>query len=113
VVESAGIAARRGGGAAAEASSVMQEIGLDLSAHASQPLTDRMARNADLILTMTRGHRDAVVNEWPETADRVHLLRGDGTDVADPIGRSRDVYLECSRQIDVEIKAWVDRMELT
>ena len=67
-VASAGIAAMPGGSPSPEALDVMREFGIDLSAHSSQPVTDRLAKHADLILTMTEGHRFALVSHWPEVS---------------------------------------------
>ena len=43
-------------------------------------------RFADLILTMTRGHREAILAQWPNAAPRTHVLGGAAGDVADPMG---------------------------
>ena len=96
---SAGISAMAGGRPSPEAVSVMNEKGLDLSHHMSQPLTDRLVRHADMILTMTQGHRQVIVNHWPELANRVELVCGD-RDVADPIGGPTELYRRCAEQID-------------
>ncbi|MEX0818621.1 MAG: L-threonylcarbamoyladenylate synthase, partial [Pirellulaceae bacterium] len=65
MVMSAGIAAKSGGRASPESVQLMRERGIDINLHESQPLTERLVRFADMILTMTRGHRDAIVAEWP------------------------------------------------
>jgi len=112
MVASAGIAAYPGGRAAPEAISILAERDLDLAGHASQPLSDHLAEQADLILTMTNGHRDAILSRWPEAADRVQTLRVDGRDIADPIGGSVDVYRQCLEQVESEIKARVKDLDL-
>ena len=49
----------------------MQEQGLDLSPHEAQPLTDQLVRHADLILTMTAGHAQAIIQPLsPPDVDR-------------------------------------------
>lgn len=110
MVMSAGIAAMAGGRASAESVDVMKERNLDLSAHESQPLGERQVRFADLILTMTRGHRDAIVAQWPEAAGRTHLLCGD-TDVSDPIGGPIDLYRRCATQIDSSLDSWLAQID--
>jgi len=75
-----------------------------LSQHETQLLSDRLVRFADLIVTMTRGHRDAIVANWPEAADRVQLLCKDSSDVSDPIGGSQMLYEECANQIDQNLE---------
>lgn len=112
LVLSAGIAAAPGGRAATEAISIMNERGLDLSLHESQPLSDRLVRYADLIITMTRGHREAIVNHWPEAAPRTHVISRNRGDVADPIGGPADMYRKCAEQIDAYLAEWVAEIDL-
>ena len=112
IVSSAGIAAMNGGRPSIEAVQAMSDRGLDVSEHISQPLSERLARYADLILTMTRGHREAIVAQWPDVADRVFVLSPDGGDVADPIGGPAELYVSCAQQIDEALAAWVDRIDL-
>ena len=97
LITSAGIAAVPGCSPAEEAVSVMREKGLDISRHESQPLTDKLARHADLIFTMTSSHRLAIVRRWPEAASRTFPLRTDEGDIHDPIGGTIGVYRECGR----------------
>jgi protein-tyrosine phosphatase len=112
VVQSAGISAAPGGRAADEAVSVMRERGLDLTPHESQPLLDRTVRFADLILTMTRSHRDAILAHWPEAESRTHILSRGRGDVADPIGGPPELYRRCADQIDEYLEAWVAELNL-
>lgn len=110
-IQSAGIAAMAGGRSTPEALQAMAERDLDLSQHESQPLTDQLVRFADLILTMTRGHRDAIVAQWPEVASRTVLLCRDESDVTDPIGGPPEVYRRCADQIDAQLKRWVELLD--
>ena len=107
MVLSAGIAAMNGAAASPEAVSTMALQKVDLADHESQPLTERVARFADAILTMTRGHREAICAQWPEMAPRVHLLCHDGRDVSDPIGGPEALYEQCARQIDDQLEQWL------
>jgi protein-tyrosine phosphatase len=107
VIVSAGIAAMAGGRPTAEAVAVMAERGLDLSEHQSQPVTERLVRQADLILAMTRSHREAIAVQWPGAAERTWVLSRDGADVADPIGGSRELYARCADQIDEQLREHV------
>jgi protein-tyrosine phosphatase len=107
VVASAGIAAMVGGRASPQAVEVMQQRGLDLGGHETQPLTEQLARHADVILTMTRGHREAILMQWPEAAGRTRLLCADGRDISDPIGGPREEYELCAEQMQAALTAWV------
>lgn len=110
VVMSAGISASPGCRSAAEAVQTMQERGLDLTQHESQPLSERLARFADVIITMTRGHREAILEAWPETEPRVHLISRGRGDVSDPIGGPLDLYRRCAEQLDSYLQVWADEL---
>jgi len=111
IVLSAGIAAVQGCGPSHEAVMVMKEKGLDLSKHESQPLTEKFVRHADVILTMTEGHRQAILQRWPESSTRIHTVRVDGRDIQDPIGGSADVYRECAKEVGIALRERVDELE--
>ncbi|MFM7138344.1 MAG: Sua5/YciO/YrdC/YwlC family protein [Planctomycetota bacterium] len=99
VVTSAGLAAWAGGPASSGALEAVAEMGADLRSHSSQPLTESLVRQADVILTMTASHRAALLAQFPEAGDRVAMLSPDRRDVIDPIGGSLDTYRSCARQI--------------
>ncbi|HWB00021.1 MAG TPA: Sua5/YciO/YrdC/YwlC family protein [Pirellulales bacterium] len=110
MVVSAGIAAMNGSRASLEAVAVMRDLGIDLLNHESQPLTEALVRHADLILTMTRSHRESVIGHWPDAAGRVKLLCHNGSDVSDPVGGPVEIYRRCATQIRSEVDAWLDEI---
>jgi tRNA threonylcarbamoyl adenosine modification protein (Sua5/YciO/YrdC/YwlC family) len=110
VVASAGIAAWAGGQASAGAMDAMQEMGCDLGGHESQPLTEQLVQQADIILTMTAAHRAAILAQFPEAGGRVAMLSPDRQDVLDPIGGGLDVYRRCARQIHGHLAARLDTL---
>jgi protein-tyrosine phosphatase len=99
VVGSAGVAAWGGGRASSGALETMAECGIDLTAHESQPLTESLVQQADVIWTMTNAHRAAILAQFPEAADRVAVLSPDRADVVDPIGGPVEAYRQCAGQI--------------
>jgi tRNA threonylcarbamoyl adenosine modification protein (Sua5/YciO/YrdC/YwlC family) len=103
IVMSAGIATIMGGHASPEAVRTLSSLGLDLSNHETQPLTESLIRHADMIYTMTQLHREAIVAEWPGAADRTRLLRADGADISDPIGGPLERYKRCAEEIQGEL----------
>ena len=74
-VASAGLAAFDGAPASAEAVEVMRQFGVDLSGHRTRRLTREMVLTADLVLTMTKRHKEAVLALAPEAAGKVFTLR--------------------------------------
>ncbi len=112
MVISAGVAATTGAAASPAAVEAMQARGLDLSHHESRPLSDVLVRFADVILTMTRGHREAILSQWPEAVDKIGLVCRDGRDVDDPIGGDVEDYESCALQIDGQLADWIGRLDL-
>lgn len=105
---SAGLAAWGESPASREALDVMAEKGLDLSEHRSRSLTAEMVAEADLVLTMTRGHRDLIIQRWPQFAPKVHTLwyhaRGEERDVVDPFGGTVEEYRQVAEEIEGLLK---------
>jgi protein-tyrosine phosphatase len=112
LVSSAGTAAMLGGRAAAEAVQCMADLGLELSEHETQPLTEPLVRHADAIYAMTRSHRETIVAQWPSAAERTQLLSADGADLADPVGGSVDRYRHCASQIETALMTRTNELEL-
>ena len=89
-ITSAGLGAVDGAPASAEAVEVMRRAGVDLSGHRSRRLTREMVLTADLVLTMTRRQKEAILALIPEAGEKVFTLQelagrfaGDtGTDAA-------------------------------
>lgn len=111
-VMSAGLSAYMGGRPAVEAVEVMQTMGVDLTQHESQPLTAQLVRHADVIWTMTRSHRQAILAQWPEAANRCELLCLDLRDVPDPIGGPVELYQQCAEQIKAELEGRLKQLEI-
>ena len=91
------------GRASQEGVTEMSNRGLNISQHESTMLTAELIEQADHIYTMTRSHRDRVVNMVASAESRVALLLGD-RDVQDPIGGSQRDYESCARLIEEWIR---------
>ena len=111
IVMSAGIAAGTSGQATPEAVHVMAGMGLDLTAHETQPLSEPLVRHADLLYTMTHAHRQAIVAQWPGAAERVQVLSTSGCDISDPVGGPVERYQRCAGQIEKELRARLKQWE--
>lgn len=74
-VTSAGTDARDGGPATEGSIVAGGERGFDLAGHRSRRLTVGLVQDADLVVAMTRGHRDAIVRSVPAAADRTFTLK--------------------------------------
>ena len=111
LVSSAGVSAAPGGGAAPEAIATMKQRGLDLSRHESQPLTEKLVRQADVIFALTGSHRQAIVRRWPEAEGRTFLVQPDNSDIEDPIGHPAEVYEQCALQIEDALRRRVSELK--
>jgi L-threonylcarbamoyladenylate synthase len=111
-VQSAGIMMMAGLGASPGTAQVLQNEGIDVSAHRSQRATLEMVRRSDLILVMERLHEEKILEMAPDVKNRLFLLKefakieGDHLDVADPIGKPLEFY-ESTLQL---IKEAVERI---
>jgi protein-tyrosine-phosphatase len=107
-ISSAGVHAGNGAPASTGAVEALRMRGIDLSGHRSRRLTPEMIRTADLVVAMTRCHRDAVLDMAPESEGKVFLLKSFGiaqcaTDIYDPVGEALDVYCRVRDEIDAAL----------
>jgi protein-tyrosine phosphatase len=108
VVSSAGIAAGSHAPATSESIAILDEFGVDLKNHRSQPaLADLIAR-ADDVVVMTRSHLATLVGRFPVLSGALRLLGGADGDLDDPIGGGPAVYRSCA----TTIRNHVDRLIL-
>ncbi|MGV0778524.1 arsenate reductase/protein-tyrosine-phosphatase family protein [Mycolicibacterium elephantis] len=108
-----------------EAAAVLEELGGDATGFAARQLSPRIAAAADLVLTMTRAHRDATLELAPRQLHRTFTLGGAARlvsefnarqvadlaalrpqlgedrqlDIPDPIGQSTEMHETVGRQI--------------
>lgn len=113
-VLSAGTSTVSGLPAAHQAIEAMTEMGLDLSGHSSTMLSRELVESSQLVLTMTQGHRRAVLDVCPGAAPRVYTLAGyagAGGDVPDPFGGDREIYRACAAVLRRLIVLALDRLQ--
>jgi protein-tyrosine-phosphatase len=102
---SAGTFAALGHPASENAVLAVKELGVDLSAHHSQPLTAELVESTDMIVVMTAEHRFYILDDFPEVGNRVFLIKSFGTskvpaDVSDPYGGALNTYKRIRDEID-------------
>ncbi|NQT95967.1 MAG: low molecular weight protein arginine phosphatase [Candidatus Omnitrophica bacterium] len=96
-VISAGISAIAGLVPTPEAVEVMKEEDIDISSYSSNPFSEEFAKAADIILVMSKMHKELISERLPEARDKVCLYKEfakieDKNGVDDPIGQSIAVY---------------------
>lgn len=73
-IRSAGMAAAHNGPISAHANQILKEKGVEGSFQSS-PVSQEDVEWAELILTMTMGHKRALIERYPEAADKIHTLK--------------------------------------
>ena len=111
-VQSAGISAWGGSQASDKAIHAMQQIEIDLHGHTSQPLTEKLLQESEIVWTMTAAHRSAILAQFPSFSDRVHMLSPRNQDVLDPFGGTQKAYNQCAQQIREHLDARIDILDL-
>lgn len=101
-IESAGILAVEGYSATDFAIRTMKDLGLDLSDHLSQPATESLLDEFNLILCMESEHVSFLQCNFPGIKDKVFLLSemaGKVEDVWDPVRQPLAAYKETAEKI--------------
>ncbi len=105
-VSSAGVYAFVGDPAGYQAIEVMKnEFGIDIKSHRAKVLDDTDVENADIILTMTKHHKNMIIDIYPKASEKVHVLKefvgakGD-SDIIDPFGQDYTAYKKCADEIE-------------
>ncbi len=100
-VSSAGVAAAPGMPASKHTAALLKERGLDLASFQSRMLDQPTLEQATHVFAMSSHHMAAIVDEFPEQADKVYLVSEfvaedalRGRDVSDPFGQGRAAYQE-------------------
>ncbi|MDR7869489.1 MAG: low molecular weight protein arginine phosphatase [Tissierellaceae bacterium] len=95
-VQSAGVFAFDGDEASNGARLALEGIGIDISNHKSQSINKELVNGADLILTMSKSHKENLIVNYPQIRDKVFMLKeyafNEDEDIADPFGRDLHNY---------------------
>ncbi|MBW2449236.1 MAG: low molecular weight protein arginine phosphatase [Deltaproteobacteria bacterium] len=112
--ESAGLLALPGNSATFLAQKVADEYGVDLAGHEAKRLSQELVDASGLILVMEKSHKDEVLSDFPEVADKTFLLRrfarfgSRNRGIADPYGLQYDAYRFCYLDIEDAVLGLVD-----
>ena len=101
---SAGIYAYTGDMSTYEAIKIMNdEYKIDLSSHKATAIRESKIEDMDLILCMTKSHKNSLTSIYPNLVDRVFMIKeyiGLSGEVADPYGGTLKIYSECAKELN-------------
>lgn len=101
-IESAGVWGMDGSPVALGSLEALSKMNIDLSGHYAQSVSEDLLDEFDLILTMERGHKEALQWQFPEIRGQVYMLSemvGKIFDIRDPIGGSTADFEETAREL--------------
>lgn len=113
-VSSAGILAASGEGASLPSISVMSEIGVDLKNHRARQVSTKLVKEADLILTMTEGHKNAIQSWEPSVWKKIYTLKEyagiAGRDISDPYGLPEEEYRRTREELRQALEKIIEKI---
>jgi protein-tyrosine-phosphatase len=107
-ISSAGVCAANGWPPSDYAIEALSEKGINIAKITSRTLTPELIEEADLLVTMTEGHRQAVLTAVPESDGKVFLLKSFGVaqcaaDIDDPVGGPLHLYCRVRDEIEAAL----------
>ena len=110
-VESAGLETVDGRAADDHIISLLNERGLDASAHRSRQLAQWMVTAADLVRVMEASHKRQLEQNFPQVRGRVfRLLEARKADIPDPYRMPREAFVAALEQIEQGVADWARKI---
>jgi len=113
---SAGVGAVEGINASREALEILRDEGMDLSHHRSSKVTAELIEKAHYIFTMTRIHKEILLNLYPEAREKIWLFPEfagmNGREISDPYGLGMEKYRLVAGEIKEALKEIIARLNV-
>lgn len=94
---------------------LLAKEGVENFKHVPVPMTGKLVKSSDLILTMTSAHKAELIARYPRAAKKTHTLieyAGFGKDdIADPYRRDDLFYYEVFKLIKSAVKAALENLK--
>ena len=111
-ISSAGLGALVGYPADPIATSLIAQRGLDLNDHRARQISQALAQQAELILTMDDEQRRHIEVRYPLTRGKVFRLADRAKlDIPDPYRRGQAAFVHALQLIDAGVATWADRIK--
>ncbi|WP_442962088.1 low molecular weight protein arginine phosphatase [Pseudogracilibacillus sp. SE30717A] len=114
-VQSAGIFASPNEEANQNAIKALEERGLKID-HSAQTVTKKLLNWADLVLTMTEGHKRLLIDQFPEYQNKYNTLiefstNNQNGDIIDPFGGDLFKYEQTLSEMEKYIEAIIKKID--
>ena len=115
---SAGLNAKPGSPINPQAADALTQLGYSPKDHSSTLVSAEVVEKADVILTFTKYQKDEVAKRFPAAVEKLFTISeyanteiGKSEDVADPYGKSAEVYKETAETIDSLVELIVSSLK--
>lgn len=122
-VQSAGVAVIENDPAADQAIQVLSDKSItDILKHRAQSVSDDLIKEADLILTMTRSHKNRLLALYPGREEKIFTLKEYtlvpeekedprySLDIRDPFGQPVEIYEQCAGELEIHLKRLLNQI---
>ena len=115
-VYSSGIFAQNSEPATENSIKVMEEYEIDLKNHKATNTKDASLNEMDLILCMTEGHKQLIIQMYPHLKEKTYIFKEylgykENLDIADPWGGSLEIYKQTAKQIYEHTKELIEKIQ--
>ena len=116
IIHSAGTSAVNGANPTSEAIQAMEERGIDISKHVSTRVSKTIIENADIILVMSRTHKNILSKKFPGHENKIFIYKeyagtvNESRDVPDPIGQPMEVYRRVRNEIERASEGIIEKL---
>ena len=110
-IDSAGVGALVGHPADPAALEIMTEQQLDITKHVAKQLDEILAKNADIIFTMSDGQTKWIEERWPFCRGKTFKLgHWKNKDIADPYKHEMSAFETAYQDIVESLEQWADKV---
>lgn len=85
---------------------VMREMGVDISQHISQPVTEKLISESDIVLTMTENHKVRILSMFPEAENKIYTLKEYAS--KDEITNNKKDMIDLENLVDYKKNEYLD-----
>ena len=107
-VDSAGVGALVDQGVEPTVAGLLEQRGIDASAHSAKQVTRTMLSQFDLVLVMEQAHIESITRIAPEARGKTKLLGSwiGNKEIPDPYKKSHEIYVLADNMIHDAIESW-------